>query len=379
MGRTPFDIADIIRKHRPALEARQPLTRVQGRALSAITLCRTAALGGHINACPDCGHEENPSYNSCRNRNCPKCQGLAQERWIASRAKVLLPVRQFHGVFTVPDDLRSLVKKHPVELYEAHFQCAKETVLEMGKSRLGVTLGLTMILHTWNRKLEFHPHVHMIVSGGGLRLDKSSFKHASKSYLLPKLPMEMLFKGKYMDALRKLKKEGVIGLSDGEFGALMARISEKKWNVYMKPTFNCVDDVLKYLGRYTHRVGISNSRLVDVTEEKVTFKTKNGDVESIHPVTFLQRFVQHILPDGFKKIRHAGLYASPKALEKAKSFLKPAEPPKPPSTWQELLLELTGKDTLHCPQCGGLFYRQPLAPDPPLPRWPRSRRPRVPP
>lgn len=302
-------------------------------------------------------------------------QGLTQERWITSQAALLLPIHHFHGVFTLPDDLRLLVKLHQRELYDALFQCVRKTLIEVGRSRLGATLGLVMVLHTWNRKLEFHPHVHVIISGGGLLLDGSGFKYAKKNYLLPKKVLARCFKGKFMAALRKLKKAGVLHLTDGAFGALMAAIAKKNWLVYLKPTFHRVEDILKYIGRYTHRVGISNSRLLDVTEEKVTFRTKDGRTETVRSVVFLQRFVQHILPDGFKKIRHAGLYANSKTLKTARSFLEPTTQKKElPLTWQALLLALTGRDVSHCKACGTNLLRLPIAPDPPLPR--RSRRPR---
>jgi hypothetical protein len=358
MGRTLYDIADIVRRHRGALEAAQPLTSVQGRALSAISLCRTAALGGHVNFCIECGLED-PSYNSCRNRNCPKCQALAQERWITTRAEAILPISHFHGVFTLPEDLRPLARRHPREIYNALFRCASETLLEMGESRLGVRLGLTLVLHTWTRDLRYHPHVHVLVTAGGLALDGKSFRHLRKKVLLHVKPLAKLFKGKMMDALRTLRQKGVIGMSDGAFGTLMASLQAQDWVVYLKRTFQRPEDTLAYLGRYTHRVGIANSRLLEVTEDNVTFKTKDGRTATLTPVAFLQRFVQHVLPDRFKKIRHAGLYAAPKALAKAKACLGSLPAPKAPQpTWEEALLALTGRDVAHCEGCGANLHRR---------------------
>lgn len=380
MGRTPYDIADIVRSHRRGLEALHPLTSEQGRALSAITLCRTAALGGHVDYCIECGLEGDPSYNSCRNRNCPKCQALAQERWIATRAEALLPISHFHGVLTLPEDLRPLARLHPREIYDALFRSAGDSLLEMGQSRLGVRLGLTLVLHTWTRDLRYHPHVHALVTAGGLTLDGKSFKRVRNKVLLHVKPLAKLFKGKMMDTLRTLRKEGVITLSDGAFGTLMASLQGQDWVVYLKRTFQRPEDTLQYLGRYTHRVGIANSRLLEVTEDKVTFKTKNGRTASLHPVTFLRRFVQHILPDRFKKIRHRGLYAAPKALAQAKAHLGSLPAPKTPQpTWEEALLALTGRDVAHCVGCGANLYRRriPTA----LPFSHRARRliPRSPP
>lgn len=363
MNRTPFDIADVIRLNRVALEAVQPLTSVQGRALSAIVLCRTSALGGHSNVCMACGLAEDPSYNSCRNRNCPKCQALAQERWIATRAKAILPISHYHGVFTLPEDLRPLARIHPREIYDAIFQCACAALLEMGRNNLGVKLGLTMVLHTWTRELLYHPHVHVLVSAGGLTLDGQSFKRIRRKVLLHVKPLAILFKGKMMDALRTLRAEGVLNMSDGSFGTLMASLQLQNWVVYLKRTFNRPEDTLAYLGRYTHRIGIANSRLVDVTADKVTFKTKDGRSITLHPVNFLRRFVQHVLPDRFKKIRHAGLYSSPKALAKAKALLGSFPTPAVlQPTWQEALLQLTGRDVTRCTGCGEPLYTMTIPP-----------------
>jgi len=378
MHRPTFDLADIVREHRHAVEQVQPLSAVQAHALSAITLCRTAALGGHQDVCTACGLEVGLSYNSCRNRHCPKCQALAQEHWIQARAAALLPVPHFHGVFTLPEDLRPLARAHPCEIYEALFRCARTTLLAMGRSRLGVRLGLTMVLHTWTRELAFHPHVHVLVTGGGLRLDGRAFKHARRDYLLPVKALARLFQGKVMAALRRLKAEGVFRLSDGAFGSLMATLARQRWVVYLKRTFHRPEDTLAYLGRYTHRVGISNSRLLAVNDHEIRFRTKDGRTLGLPPITFLRRFIQHILPDGFKKIRHAGLYASPKALTQAKAMLPPtADPPRKP-TWQEALHLLTGRDPRQCTACGGEIRMESipaLKAGPPRIRHPRPRSP----
>ena len=327
MGRTPFDLADLARLHRLDLELVQPLTPEQGRALSAIVLCRTAALGGHQGVCLDCGLKADPSYNSCRNRNCPKCQGLAQERWIANRARAILPVPHFHGVFTLPEDFRLLARLHPREVYNAMFQCASRALLDLARSRLGLIPGLTLVLHTWTRELGFHPHLHVLISAGGLSLDGLDFLRVAEKFLVHVKPLARRFKTLMMDALRGLWTAGVLVLTKGAFGALMASLWDQDWNVHVKKAFHSSLCVLKYLGRYTHRVAIANSRLLDVTKDLVTFRTKDGRKVSLPPVAFLRRFVQHVLPDGFKKIRHAGLYGSPKALAKARELLSaPVEP-----------------------------------------------------
>jgi hypothetical protein len=375
-GRPRFDIADIVRAHRAELEAEHPLSVAEGRVLSAIALCRTAALGGHVDVCRSCGHEH-PAYNSCRNRHCPKCQGLAQERWIGARAARLLPVGHFHVVFTVPSELRPLARHAPRLVYDALFVAASETLLELGKSRLGATLGVTMVLHTWTRELAFHPHVHALVTAGGLSLDGSAWVPRPK-YLFPEKMMGEVLRGKMRDALRNMHARGELAsfpaFTDPEaFDRLMARLAHIRWIVFAKKPFRRPEHVLAYLGRYTHRVGIANSRLVDVTETSVTFRTKNGKTVTLTPVEFLRRYLQHLLPDGFKKIRHSGLYAGAHVdtlLARARCLLAPSTPgkqcaPQEPAAWATVLLELTGRDVDRCRLCGGIVDHVPVARAPP--------------
>jgi hypothetical protein len=371
-GRPRFDIADIVRQHRPALEAEVPLTLVQRKVLSAMTLCRTAALGGHVDVCRSCGFER-PAYNSCRNRHCPKCQALRQEKWIAARTERLLSVRHFHVVFTLPSELRTLGQCCPREIFGALFSAASETLVELGKSRLGARLGVTMVLHTWTRELRFHPHVHALVTAGGLAMDGSRWAPSSTKYLFPVEVMGSLLRGKMLASLRALHARGAFArfsdFADPEgFDRLMSKLARaKRWIVYAKKPFKRVDHVLKYLGRYTHRVGIANSRLVDVRDDAVTFRTKNGKTVTVTPLEFLRRFVQHVLPDGFHKIRHYGLYAgaAEEAHLTARDHLAPT--PQPPSTttatepeWDAQLREVTGRDVHRCPHCGDTIEHRPV-------------------
>jgi hypothetical protein len=372
-GRSRFDIADIVRQHRAALEAEVHLTLAQRRVLSAIALCRTSALGGHVDVCRSCGFER-PAYNSCRNRHCPKCQALRQEKWIAARTERLLPVRHFHVVFTLPSELRALGQRYPREIFGALFSAASETLLELGESRLGARLGVTMVLHTWTRELRFHPHVHALVTAGGLATDGSRWAPSNRKYLFPVEVMGALLRGKMLAALRSLYARGAFAsfddFADPEgFDRLMRKLaSAKRWIVYAKRPFARVDHVLKYLGRYTHRVGISNSRLVDVQSDAVTFRTKNGQTVTITPIEFVRRFVQHVLPDGFHKIRHYGLYAA--AAEDARlvaqeQLTEAGSAPRPKtnateSTWAEKLLAVTGLDVHHCPRCGDAIEHRPV-------------------
>jgi hypothetical protein len=357
--RPRYDIADIVRAHRPDLEARQFLSRDQKRVLTAISRCRTAALGGHLEVCTGCGREH-PVYNSCRNRHCPKCQAAAQQKWIDARSERILNIPHFHLVFTLPSELKPLARRHPAAVYNALFRAASELLLELGRSRLKATLGLTLVLHTWTRDLRFHPHVHVLATAGGLSLDGKRFVHARKDYLFPVEVMGRLLRGKMLDALRGLHRKGAFPeLGKRAFGRLMASLAAHKcWVVYAKAPFRCSQHVLSYLGRYTHRVGIANSRLLDLGPGHVTFRTRGKGTATLHPVDFLARFIQHVLPDNFHKIRHAGLYASPSLLEPARALLptRPAIKVPEPST----------DEPTRCPHCGGLIQRIRLARAPPL-------------
>ncbi len=374
-GRAKFDIGDIVRAHRAALEAQHPLTREQQRVLTDIGQCRTAALGGHVDHCPSCGHEH-PSYNSCRNRHCPKCQSLAQEKWIARRGERLLDVGHFHLVFTLPSELRFLAKLASCEVYGALFRAASDTLLELGESRLGATLGASFVLHTWKRNLGFHPHVHAIVTAGGLARDGQRFCHARRRYLFPVKVMGKLLRGKLLALLSEAYAAGafahVHAFDDpSAFGRLVAKVNKLAWNVYAKAPFGSSKHVVAYLGRYTHRVGISNCRLLAVSDDRVVFRTRGDDTETLHPVEFLWRFVQHVLPDRFHKIRHFGLYASPKRDAACKQLrMAPPTPPKRAS-WEQKLLELTGRDVRRCPLCGGPLLQMPLS-QAPLPHPARA-------
>lgn len=357
-GPAHFDIADIVRAHRAGLERVQRLSRAQKRVLTDIAQCRTARLGGHLDRCEACGCEH-PSYNSCRNRHCPKCQALAQETWIEARRQRMLDVRHFHVVFTLPSELRPLARRAPRVVFEALFHAAQRTLLEFGQSRLHATVGATLVLHTWTRKLEFHPHVHAIVTAGGLSADGERWRPASRRFLFSVEAMGKVFRGKMMTALGRAYDDGAFAplrnLHDPQaFAAWMARLP-KRWNVYAKAPFKMGRHVLAYLGRYTHRVGIANSRLLAVSERAVTFRTKGHATETLTPVDFLRRFVQHVLPDGLHKIRHVGLYATASAArrELARERLGHTVRRLPRQDWRQQLARLTGRNIAVCTLCGG--------------------------
>jgi len=375
--RPRFELGDIVRAHRGALEVARELSLDQRRALSAIALCRTAALGGHLDVCTACGHEK-PSYNSCRNRHCPKCQALAQEKWVAKRLARILPVSHFHVVFTLPAALRSLAAYRPALIYDLLFETASATLLEVGRGpKLGGLLGLTAVLHTWTRELELHPHLHCIVTGGALAPAGDRWIRARAEYLLPVRVLGAVLRGKFLAALRREhargRFDGFHAFIDPEgFERFCSAITRHRWVVYAKKPFAGPKHVFRYLGRYTHRVGIANSRILDVGDDHVTFRTKDGRVITLAPVDFLSRFVQHVLPKGYVKIRHFGLLASSNVhtlLERARAVLRPCpvvnDAPLATS-WLEILLAMTGRDVRRCALCDGPVVMTALPP-PPVP------------
>lgn len=335
-------------------------------------------LGGHLDVCTACGHEQ-PSYNSCRNRHCPKCQTLAQEKWVTERLARILPVPHFHVVFTLPAALRSLAAYRPALIYDLLFETASATLLEVGRGpKLGGLLGITAVLHTWTRELELHPHLHCIVTGGALAPARDRWIRVKRAeYLLPVRVLGAVFRGKFLAALRREHARRAFSTFDAfadpeGFERLCSAITRHRWVVYAKKPFAGPEHVFRYLGRYTHRVGIANSRILDVTDDRVTFSTKDGKAISLAPVEFLARFVQHVLPRGYVKIRHYGLLASSNVhtlLERARALLRPpstASDAPPATTWLEILLVLTGRDVRRCALCDGAVVFA-LLPSPPSP------------
>ncbi len=345
--------------------------------LRDIVRCRTAALGGHLELCEGCGYEH-PVYNSCRNRHCPKCQCLAAEKWIMAREARVLPTRHFHVVFTLPAELRRLARYRPTLVFDMLFAASAATLQELARDErhLGAELAITSVLHTWTRDLRFHPHVHCIVTGGGLSLDGARWMKSRKDFLFPVQILGTIFRGKMLDGLRRAHARGDLdGFDDFEdpegFDRLMQKLaSHKRWNVYAKKTFRHAEHVFAYLGRYTHRVGIANSRLISLVDGQVTFRTKDSKTVTLAAEDFLARFVAHVLPRGFVKIRHYGLLAAGNVngkLVRARELLeeKTARVAKsataaPAPTWAERLHELTGRDVRRCPRCGAPLRSLPL-------------------
>jgi hypothetical protein len=372
-----LEVADIVRAHGEAFARAHVLLPEQHDVLRDIARCRTAVLGGHVDVCDACDYSQN-SYNSCRNRHCPKCQSLAQAHWLEQRMKHILPSHYFHVVFTLPSQLHDIAKYNREKVYNLLLACSAEALLELGRDpkRLGAQLGITSVLHTWTRELLFHPHAHCIVTGGGLSLDEERWVHTRPDFLFPVRVLGALFRGKFLSRLvqaydnGELRLEGrAARLSDPRrFIHLCKKLYRKRWVVYCKPPFGGPEQVFRYLGRYTHRVGLSNHRLVSLDERGVTFRTRGQSTVTVSPDEFLRRFVSHVLPKGFVKIRHYGLMAPSNVATKlttARTLLgtpAPAETslPEVPKDFCDALLALTGIDLRRCPRCGGALSRLPL-------------------
>jgi hypothetical protein len=342
-----------------------------------------------------CGFVDKPSYNSCRNRHCPKCQSLAQFRWIDKRMERMLPTHSFHVVFTLPRELRRLALANREVLFDILFACAADTLLALGRDGkyLGADLGVTAVLHTWTRDLRFHPHAHCIVTGGGLSRDGGRWIAARPDYLFPVRRLGKMFRDRVLAALHRARELGKLrfvgpaeSLADRErWGNLLDKLNKKRWIVYCKPPFGDRDQAFRYLGQYTHRVGLSNQRLDSLDEHGVTFRTRGAERVTVTPDEFLRRFVLHVLPKGFVKIRHYGLFApgnvgiklaAARALLCAVTPAAEAESARAPRDFRDLLLALTGIDLRRCPRCGALaVVRLPLDDGRPPLRPPRSRSP----
>ena len=382
-SRPPFELADIIRDHAETLRAQQAVTPEQGKVLRALAACRTAAMGGHLDRCLDCGYER-PAYNSCRNRHCPKCQAIDQARWLAGRLETLLPIPYFHVVFTLPGELSAVVQRNRRRLFGLLFRAASQTLLTLGRDpdRLGAQLGITMVLHTWTRDLRFHPHVHALVTGGGLSLDGQRWVQGDACYLFPVKVISRLFRGKMLDGLRREHQHDELDLPEDlhsahSFSRLVDDLYNTDWVTYAKAPFAGPRQVLAYLGRYTHRVALSNHRLLELTPDHVTLRTRGQKSVTLPPPELLRRFLLHVLPPGFVRIRHYGLLASGNLKTKlvtARSLLAepseevPTPDPAPRSqadaartNWRDILQTLTGIDTTACPICGSdAWVRLPL-------------------
>src|ERR1700692_3350204 len=352
--------------------------------MSAIESCRTAALGGHVARCEKCAHSQ-ISYNSCRNRHCPKCQGAAAKDWLAAREADLLPVPYYHVVFTLPGPIADIAYQNKTVIYDLLFKASAETLITIAAAprHLGARVGITSVLHTWGSAMTQHPHVHMIVPGGGISLDGRRWISSRPAFLLPVRVLGALFRRLFLTRLIELHTAGrlafcgpLAALADpGSFLRHLAPVRKKRWVVYAKPPFTGPEAVLTYLSRYTHRVAISNPRLIAFDETGVTFRSKDSHrdgperqrVMTLAPHEFMRRFLLHVLPHSFHCIRHYGLLASSASkasIARARELLAVAPPPEPVEVPEPL-------DWLPpCPCCGGRMtiietfgrWRQPRAP-----------------
>ncbi len=362
-----YEIAQIIQRFLPEAEADRGLSGHQRSTLKLLSVCKTAALGGHKERCDNC-HYARFHYNSCGNRNCPTCQGVNKEKWIYDRQYDLLPVKYFHCVFTIPSELYVFFRYNKKLLYDLLFRCVKETLLTFGldpKQGIDGKLGGICVLHTWTQRMTYHPHVHCIIPAGGLT-KSGAWKHAKSkgNFLFPVKPMSRLFRGKLVSGLHKLKKAGKLNMSNYmivQYGQVKNELYKKEWVVYAKKAFGGPDQVLEYLGRYTHKICISNFRILKITQTHVTFryldrKLKKSKLKTIKGTDFIRLFSEHILPKGFVKIRHFGILSSRSKktdLAKArKSLGVPSPPPKKKMTNREFIKMSTGKDPYTCPCCG---------------------------
>jgi putative transposase/transposase-like zinc-binding protein len=367
MNRPPVEVADIVRASGDRFLDHNGhwLHWSHVKALNAIRRCRTAALGGHRDRCTKCGHEEAFSYNSCRNRHCPKCQTAARNRWVAERQTEVLPVGYFHVVFTLPHEFSALALQNKKPIYGLLFRACAATLLEVAANpqNLGAEIGFLSILHTWGQNLLHHPHLHCLVPGGGISPDRARWIHSSPKFLLPIPVLREVFRAKFLDGLMRLFRAGKLVLSgklqplreEKAFRAFLDPLSKKEWVVYAKAPFGGPEHLLQYLARYTHRVAISNHRLVSFDGESVTFRWKDyaqGNKARLMTVSaeeFLRRFLLHILPRGFVRIRSFGFLAGPRRaamLELARQLLPT------PGTAVIIPASITTHSSFLCPVCG---------------------------
>jgi hypothetical protein len=381
--RPALEVADVIREHGDAFLAKygDTLTVTRHKTLRDVAACRTAALGGHVERCLDCGHER-IAYNSCRNRHCPKCQALARARWLEREAAWLLPVDYHHVVFTLPAELSNLALANPSVCYGALFQAASATLRDVAADakRLGAQIGVLAVLHTWGQNLHHHPHLHCVCTGGGLScnergdMDRSpTWRSCRPGFFLPVRVLSRVFRGKYLELLRRLHAEGKLIfpnrlalLADASaFVGWLRPLYQKDWVVYAKQPFGGPAQVLKYLARYTHRVAISNSRLLTMAEGQVTFRYKDYADEhrsktmTLSAEEFLRRFVQHVLPKGLVKIRHYGLLASRHRADKlqlGRRLLLPVTVAAAEPSAANSASQIEPAPVQQCPKCGGCRF-----------------------
>jgi hypothetical protein len=389
--RPTLEVADVLRRHGEAFLERHDahLGRVERRVMAAIEACRTPALGGHVEQCDDCGLVR-CAYNSCRNRHCPKCQGLARAAWLEARQAELLPVPYFHVVFTLPAAAAEVAFQNKRVVYAILFRAAAEAMRDVAADprHLGAEIGAVAVLHSWGQTMTYHPHLHCIVPAGGLSPDQRRWIACRPGFLLPVRVLSRRFREIFVARLRaafaagELRFSGVLATlaEPAVFAARLAVLLGVEWVVYAKPPFAGPEPVLAYLGRYTHRVAIANSRLTWLTGDEVAFTWKDyrdsgkTKVMTLSADEFIRRFLLHTVPDGFHRIRHIGFLANGHRTEKLAlcRTLLAAPTPEPPAAepYRQRVHRLTGHAIDVCPDCGGAMLERG-----PLPRRPPPRRP----
>src|SRR5215471_6235746 len=371
MSRPPLEVADLIRSEGAAFleRNRQWIRWKHVKVLLAIARCRTAALGGHLDECTRCGHRATISYNSCRNRHCPKCQTAARERWIAARRRELLPTRYLHIVFTLPHRLAPLVLQNKKVLYDLLFRTSAETLQEVARDprHLGAEIGFFSVLHTWSQQLNAHPHVHCVVPAGGLSLDHTRWVRSRENYFLPREVLREIFRGKFVAALKQAFRNGRLNFHGDlkllaqtkTFAAWLRPLYRQDWIVYLKRPFGGPEYVLQYLGRYTHRVAISNHRLVSLADGKVIFRWRDSahnneqKLMTLSLDEFLRRFLLHLLPKGFVRIRNFGFLANRRRSTLLPLCFHLLGATQEPRAEQNLSSTRDAHDLWRCPKCGG--------------------------
>ena len=355
------------------------LCHVQQKTLNDIVSCRTSLLGGHINSCNQCGFKRQ-AYNSCHNRHCPKCQFLKQEQWVDKLKGRLIPGRYFHIVFSIPHLLNPLVYINQAVCYKLLFNAASEALQNAGRNPrfLGAETGAVAVLHTWGQTLSYHPHIHMLVPAGGLSEDGVEWINTPKKFFVPVKALSKMFRGIFVRLLKKHLDENNLKLPDGfpTFQTLKEKLYEKNWNVYAKKALGGINSVLTYLGRYTHRVAISNSRLVTIENDEVTFRYKNyrkrgkQETTTISCVEFTRKFMMHVLPKGFYKIRYYGILATANIKTKRQQAIALIGkiiwlPVLEGLNAYEVYRTLRGTDPIRCPKCNkGIMMKQEIASPP---------------
>ena len=374
MGRFGLEVADVFRRYGEAFRQRHgaSLSTAQRRVMTAIEVCRTAALGGHVEHCDHCDHQR-ISYNSCRNRNCPKCQSLARAEWLEKRESELLDVPYFHIVFTLPEPVAAIAYQNKEQVYDILFRTASETLqtIAADPKHLEAEIGFFSVLHTWGQTLTLHPHLHVVVAGGGLSLDGTRWISCRPNFFLPVKVLSRLFRRRFLEALQQAFDAGNLQFFSAleplrtrrAFLRYLAPLRSAKWVVYSKAPFDGPEQVLRYVARYTHRVAISNDRLLDIEHGRVSFSWKDyrdnnqRKTMALAAEEFIRRFLMHVVPKGFQRIRHYGFLANRcrgRKLALSRQLLR--MPPPEPSCclnkdYRQRFEELTGRSLTQCPVC----------------------------